>query len=245
MDSTSLGTVDADGALAVVAEAANCQDSTPFPRSVIELLLQLIRAERAGYYEYESGVRPNTYTVEQPSIDFLRNDDAIDETAWSWPLRDHVGLQATSVRALSDSLTRTQRRRNPFHVAVSRPLGVEDEIKLWLPAPGQRVRGFLFVREPSRPDFETRERSILTLLGPHLARVRDRWEQRNRPELLTPREAEVLCLVAAGLTNRQIAKQLVLSTGTIRTHLDNIYAKLNVHTRTAAVAVIAMGATRA
>jgi hypothetical protein len=43
-------------------------------------------------------------------------------------------------------------------------------------------------------------------------------------------------LVAEGLTNAQIAEHLWISPGTVRRHLENVFAKLGVHTRTAAVA---------
>jgi predicted ATPase/DNA-binding CsgD family transcriptional regulator len=52
---------------------------------------------------------------------------------------------------------------------------------------------------------------------------------------LTPREIEVLQLVAAGLTNPGIAEHLHLSMSTVRTHLTSIFSKINVHTRAAAV----------
>jgi hypothetical protein len=44
----------------------------------------------------------------------------------------------------------------------------------------------------------------------------------------------VLALVASGKTNGQIARELWLSPGTVRKHLENAFAKLGVHTRTAA-----------
>jgi DNA-binding CsgD family transcriptional regulator len=53
---------------------------------------------------------------------------------------------------------------------------------------------------------------------------------------LTAREHEVLALVALGKTNAEIARLLWLAPGTVRKHLENVYAKLGVHTRTAAVA---------
>ncbi len=56
------------------------------------------------------------------------------------------------------------------------------------------------------------------------------------PGGLTRREVEVLAAVAAGATNRQAAQQLHLSDKTVGRHLANIYAKLGVSTRTAAVA---------
>jgi len=52
---------------------------------------------------------------------------------------------------------------------------------------------------------------------------------------LTPRQKDLLHLVAAGHANTQIARRLGISEGTVRTHLENIYEKLNVSSRTAAV----------
>ncbi|MER6577830.1 response regulator transcription factor [Nonomuraea sp. NPDC001023] len=53
---------------------------------------------------------------------------------------------------------------------------------------------------------------------------------------LSPRELEVLGHVAAGLSNRQISKAMFLSETTVKTHLAHIYTKLDVDSRTAAVA---------
>ena len=55
-------------------------------------------------------------------------------------------------------------------------------------------------------------------------------------EHLSERELQVLQLVAAGLTNREIAARLFLSLNTVKGHTRNIYGKLNVHSRTQAVA---------
>ena len=54
---------------------------------------------------------------------------------------------------------------------------------------------------------------------------------------LTEREVEVLRLIVAGLTNREIAEALVVSVGTVKTHINHIYQKLDVHNRTQAVAL--------
>jgi ATP/maltotriose-dependent transcriptional regulator MalT len=53
-------------------------------------------------------------------------------------------------------------------------------------------------------------------------------------EPLTDRELEVLRLVVAGLSNREIAEQLVVSPGTAKTHIHHICGKLGVRNRTEA-----------
>jgi LuxR family maltose regulon positive regulatory protein len=52
---------------------------------------------------------------------------------------------------------------------------------------------------------------------------------------MTARELEVLRLISGGLTNQQIADQLFISAGTVKTHVKNIYGKLDVHNRVQAV----------
>ena len=60
---------------------------------------------------------------------------------------------------------------------------------------------------------------------------------RRGPEAtLSPREVEVLRLVAAGTTNRETARRLLISEATVKTHLLHAYAKLGVRDRAAAVA---------
>jgi DNA-binding NarL/FixJ family response regulator len=55
-------------------------------------------------------------------------------------------------------------------------------------------------------------------------------------DVLTDREREVLKLVGQGLTNKEIADRLVISTNTVKRHLKAIFEKLNIHTRSAAAA---------
>lgn len=56
---------------------------------------------------------------------------------------------------------------------------------------------------------------------------------------LTTRELEILARLAEGLGNREIARVLFLSEGTVKTHLARVYTKLGVHTRSGAVAAAA------
>jgi LuxR family maltose regulon positive regulatory protein len=76
-------------------------------------------------------------------------------------------------------------------------------------------------------------------VGQILAVIRQETEQKVASEEvmepLSEREVEVLRLVAAGLSNREIADKLYLSPGTIKTHVHNICGKLGANNRTQAV----------
>ena len=81
--------------------------------------------------------------------------------------------------------------------------------------------------------------SVFERLGAAPDAAEARALRRRRPALpggLTGREAEVLALVAAGRTNREIAETLVVSHKTVARHLSNIFAKLGVRSRTQAAA---------
>jgi LuxR family maltose regulon positive regulatory protein len=56
------------------------------------------------------------------------------------------------------------------------------------------------------------------------------------PEPLSEREQEVLRLIASGKSNRRIASDLFVSVGTVKTHINNLYRKLDAHSRTQALA---------
>jgi DNA-binding NarL/FixJ family response regulator len=64
--------------------------------------------------------------------------------------------------------------------------------------------------------------------------ARDRVSPAAYPAGLTAREVEVLRLVAQGLTDAQVAEQLILSRRTVSTHLTSIYGKLQITSRSAA-----------
>lgn len=75
-----------------------------------------------------------------------------------------------------------------------------------------------------------------TVLAPRAAEVLVGHMRDPRPAL-SDREAQVLARVAAGHSNREIARELLISEATVKTHLVHVFDKLGVDSRTAAVAV--------
>lgn len=115
--------------------------------------------------------------------------------------------------------------------------GFRHHLLLVLPSPGRRRRKVILWRDEGDPPFSERDRLLLTLLRPHLTELRDRIEaERRSPPPLTPRQTELLRLVARGHTNRRVARDLGLSEATVRKHLENIYGRLHAHSRTEALA---------
>jgi LuxR family maltose regulon positive regulatory protein len=73
-------------------------------------------------------------------------------------------------------------------------------------------------------------KSLLAALGEYLS------TQEALIDPLSERELVVLSLIADGLTNAEIAAELVIAISTVKTHINRIYGKLDVRTRSQAVA---------
>jgi DNA-binding CsgD family transcriptional regulator len=124
---------------------------------------------------------------------------------------------------------------------INRPMGFEHALMLTLPMPSgpptaaDGTLRLFFLREHGL-DFTESDRATLTLLRPHVhAAFLDAESRRHPVPRLTPRQEEVLRLVAAGHTNATIAHRLDISDGTVRVHLEHIYTRLGVLSRIAAI----------
>jgi DNA-binding NarL/FixJ family response regulator len=73
--------------------------------------------------------------------------------------------------------------------------------------------------------------ALLRRIGEHPAD----FDRLDRPQSLTPREVEILRLLAGGYSNREVAHALCLSEGTVKNHVSNVLSKLGVRDRTRAV----------
>ncbi|TDD69712.1 LuxR family transcriptional regulator [Jiangella aurantiaca] len=152
-------------------------------------------------------------------------------------LLEALALQASGTVAvagddIADALARLRRARTLW-------------LDLQLPYEAAQARLVLATAYRAAGDDDTAElelraaRSVFERLGSSagLRRVEELLgSRRDLPAGLTTRQLDVLRLVAAGKTNRDIAAELVISANTVSRHLDNIYAKLGVSTRAAAAA---------
>ncbi|MEU6172624.1 response regulator transcription factor [Streptantibioticus parmotrematis] len=107
-----------------------------------------------------------------------------------------------------------------------------------LPAVKAGATGYL-LKDTAREDLFRAVRSAArgeSVLSPAVATRLLGQVRTPEAEPLSPRELEVLALVAAGSTNREAAVRLFISEATVKTHLLHVYAKLDVKDRASAVA---------
>ncbi|WP_269857343.1 response regulator [Streptomyces sp. RPT161] len=135
----------------------------------------------------------------------------------------------SAIRAMAE-------RRVPARVLVLTTYDTDSDV---LPAVKAGATGYL-LKDTARDELVRAVRAAArgeSVLSPAVAsRVLGQVRTPER-EPLSPREIEVLGLVAAGSTNRESAARLFISEATVKTHLLHIYAKLGVKDRAAAVAV--------
>ena len=207
------------------------------PWSVLHGLKALIPCDAIAFFQLDSDRRTMPWGQDLP------RDGESDEAAF-W--RHYADCQPCSypddsgdlsrVTTFSDFYTLRELKKTGMYADYLRPNGVQREIMLCLPSPARRtVRLVLFRGRGS--DFGERDRALLTLLRPHLHRLRDTPSATN----LTDRQRQLLGLVAAGYTNGQIARRLGLADSTVRKHLENVFDRLQVHSRAAAVALMRDG----
>jgi len=221
-------------------------DAEGLPPSLLADLMSHIRCDAVSFQGLDSGRQQAWFEQSIPGDD---RDEMPAGAAVLWEhywdcafcsYTDRTG-DLRSVRKIADFYPARPWHSTGMYSDVARPQGFEHVLGLYLPEPPGRATGpgrtarLYFFRGPG-PDFSERDRALLVLLRPHLHRAYLDADRRRHPvPRLTPRQNDLLRLLAAGHTNSQIARRLGISEGTVRTHLENIYERLGVSSRTAAV----------
>ena len=220
-------------------------DSGLFPESILRELADLVACDNVSYAVTDAYRRCGLGGASLVCYDGVcsASDDAQMNAFywrhfWSFPqccYPDRSGDWASVVRE-SDFGSAREFARGRLAEYLSM-IGVRHVIQLPLAPRGPVTHRILLWRTGGR-GFTDREQMLLTLVRPHLDAVHKAGMRRSSQAQLTDRQLHLLRLVAAGLDNRQIARHLAISEATVRTHLQNIYSRLDVSSRTAAIAVV-------
>ena len=242
---------DLDAVLGFLADADRIPVLEPYPLEMFDRLRTLIPHDRAGYdrADLEAGR-------------WLDDEGSGDDPYWvvgPCPITDYrTRTGDLSALRMSDIISRSRYHALPLYREYYQPVGLDHILELGLSSVPTRYRTLTFFRGRDVPDFSERDRTVLELLRPHLrareARVAlleaaaGRTDLNARPTQeveakLTVREREILAMVAAGKTNAQIAADLWVTPGTVKKHLEHVYAKLGVSGRAAAATVLQSAAS--
>jgi DNA-binding CsgD family transcriptional regulator len=243
-----LARADLEAILGFLELAYGTAGEEPLPPPVLESLSTVVSCDEVSFTELDrvrrKVIRGVAYRKDGPP------SGPGMETFWRLDHQHPLCAQTVAGRfdalKISDFVTSRELHRREIYREWFRPWDTEYELEVGIPSPLWHTKTLVFGRTKARLDFDERDRSIATVLQPHLiqlyrnATLRRRLVDRCREGVvaadLTDREREVLMLVREGKTNSQIAHELWIAHGTVRKHLEHIYRKLGVQSRTAAVA---------
>jgi LuxR family maltose regulon positive regulatory protein len=148
------------------------------------------------------------------------------------------GDNGAAAHSFEDAMDLFERSGSPYETSRARVLLASSLRALGrtdAAAKELRTAGTVFERLGARADVDATVRLLEKLKEP-AATITTPTEAVSSNGLLTPREREVLALVARGLSNQEIATRLFLSEHTVKRHVANLLGKLDLPSRTAAAA---------
>jgi DNA-binding CsgD family transcriptional regulator len=220
-------------------------DGGVFPESILCELTDVVACDNVTYTVNDAYRRGNLGGVSLICYDGMSSasDDAEMDAFywrhfWSFPQCSYPDRTGDWTRVVRESDLGSAREFAHGRLAeYLSMIGVRHVIQLPLAPQGPVTHRILLWRTSGR-GFTDREQMLLTLVRPHLAAVHEARLRRRSQGRLTDRQLDLLRQVAAGLDNRQIARRLAISEATVRKHLQNIYGRLEVSSRTAAIAAV-------
>jgi DNA-binding CsgD family transcriptional regulator len=252
-----LGPSDYEAVLDFVRQIHAVGDMDTFPRRAIAGIAALIPSDILTYNEIDTR-QQRAYMVEHPAgVISASQVRTFERLSGQHPLIRHYALtRETRPRRISDFLSLSEFRRLDLYQEFFRQVAVNYQMAVTIPSATSVVIGIALNR--TQHDFSERDRAVLDVIRPHLVQsyrnaiervaLQERTEAAERAlwsapatclASLTNREHEVLVLVTDGKTNLQIADRLSLSPRTVQKHLEHVYDKVGVRSRTAAAMKLA------
>ena len=216
----------------------DCVDGGDFARRGVQCLPRLVSSELTtlSVCNLDSGHR--RVVCDQPGAISRRELEVFDRYFFDHPLvREHGCNPVAVTRRIEDLLPDSAFQRTPLFNDYYRAIRIDHVMAV--PIHVDRHVLVSFVVNRSKRGFSDRDRERVEVIRPHLGHLYRLSARKNEAleeiEALTARERDVLGWLGAGKTDKDIAAILAISPRTVQKHLQRIYEKLGVETRTAAV----------
>jgi DNA-binding CsgD family transcriptional regulator len=233
--------------MAVVEDGRRDDPNHAMPWATLEGLHRLIPCDTVVFNELDV---PRCGITAFQAIDYgerlLTFDGQGDPNEPFWALRHDFlpctylerGENLTEVVRWSDFYTLRELHKNPMFVEDFGPDGCKHSMLASMPTAPGHTRRILLYRD-SGSDFTERDRLVLQLLRPHLYETYlDAQRRQNGVPSLSRRELEVLRLAAEGRSNAAIARELFISIGTVRKHMEHVFDRTGARSRAGAAALV-------
>ena len=226
----------------LVSIGAASTGSEGFAKSAVAALRQLVPSDLTTLSTCDLDAGHRSVVSDVPDPISRREIEAFDRHFDRHPLvREHRRNTRAQTRRMSDVVPTGEFRESALYDDYYRAIGIDHVMAVPVHVDGSLLVAFVLNRRGR--NFDDRDCARLEAIRPHLrnlyrlTRALDgmRATQWAPPPRLTVREQEVLRWLAAGKTDRDIADILTISPRTVHKHLQRIYEKLGVETRTAAV----------
>ena len=240
---------DCEAILGFLADTRNLEPDTPYPPSFVAHLEVLVGGAPHALYRENDLVGRRSPRMVTANGEYVDDADELYWTVGPDPItRYRSATGDLSAARLGDVVAWRRYRESAVFREYFGPGGVGDMLDIGLPARPGWQRTLLLCRTREDRGFAERDRDIVELLRPHLLAREARAELRRRlladasteevgadPDAsLTIREREIVHLAAQGKSNDIIARELWITPGTVKKHLENVYEKLGVSNRAAA-----------
>lgn len=230
----------------IMRELTTDHSSADLRRTVGQLLLELLDAQYIASYVWDPEHR---CFVDRVSINM--GDANLGNYERYFQFRDPItpALQRRrTATCVSQVIDRARFERTEFFNDFLTRDGLHYGVNFYAYAGGHNIGDLRIWRGRHKEDFSKRDVEILDAIGVPFTQallqrrlaelpngqidVSARVERRSRSVALTPRQKEIAAAIVRGCTDRAIADELCISLPTVRTHVQTIYQKFGVSSRT-------------
>lgn len=219
---------------------------TVFQRESLDLINRLVRLSSSGFYLVNTDMQHRGVVLRNIDAaaerDYIRNYQEMD------PLNPahFVGTDAL-VACLDEQISERELLASQYYLQFMLPLNHRHVADMFFRRGNDIIAVLTMLRAADSGPFSQEELALLRDLQPFLEyslnavylprryRERDSVQQRYS---LTDRELDVVELIVAGASNKHIARELGLSLATVKTHLQHVFHKLGVSSRTGISALV-------